>query len=548
MKRLLFKERGQHGRSGRSGYLAFANAVVILAVGGLMPRDAAGDGVLPPDVTDRLKAELQEKRFSGVLDVRAGDRSLWRHVSGSASSSKSVFWVGSVSKQFAAVAALKLADQGKLSLDGPVAERLGLGGRALNSEGVQCTLADVLHHTCGLPSGNVCSMTHLDDPRVQEKFLHCVAALTLKSKPGAKYAYSNVGYDLVGVLVSRTAGTSYEAFLKKELLVPLGMESTGVDLGGNPDARRRLVQGEAFNGFGWSRTWPWLLLDPTGPGTAGASGNIFSTLEDLHKWNQALHGGRVLSPPTYSRLVTPALDDYGFGVGIEKSKDGTQWIWHNGSITPMGWSSFVAYIPSKDISVVGLANRSRHSSHVMRATRSLALAALGEAVDSPILKDPADQDLAVEMLFFILPFIVTWSVLWLAWNLVRGPRRGSVWWYGALLTSGALYLFAVSLFDFYDRAAVMSPPLLVVVAIGLVLHRKKLDWSFRQNWGDKKLRRKMLGQLIAAGLLAFVSANTARVWLVAFVLGEGLLLYALAGRRRVVREAIQQPSGPSAAA
>jgi hypothetical protein len=435
-----------------------------------------------------------------------------------------------------------------LSLDGPVVERLGLGDRSLSLEGVQCTLADLLHHTCGLPSGNVCSMTYLDDPRVQEKFLRCVAALPLKSTPGAKYAYSNVGYDLVGVLVSRTAGTSYEAFLKKELLVPLGMGSTGVDLRGHADARRRLVQGEAFNGFGWSKTWPWLLLDPTGPGTAGASGNLFSTLEDLHQWNQALHGGRVLSPATYSRLVTPALDDYGFGVAIEQSKNGTPWIWHNGSITPMGWSSFVAYIPSKGISIVGLANRSRHSSHVMRATRSLALAALGEAVEGPILKDPADQDLAVEVLFFILPFMVTWSVLWLAWSLVRGPRRGSVRWYGTLLTSGALYLFAVSLVDFYDRAAVMSPPLLVIVAIGLVLHRKRLDWSFRQTRGDKKLRRELLGQLIAAGVLAFVSPTPARGWLVAFVLGEGLLLCALAGRWSVVREAIRQPSGPSEAA
>lgn len=537
-----YKSRGEHSmrivprdddfrrrRAVRS--LLFASTLAVFAVS-FVPLEAAGQGELPLETVDRLKVELHDKRFSGVLDVGVGDRSLFRFVSGSDISTSSVFWIGSVSKQFAAVAALRLVDQGKLSLEGPLAEKLGLGGDALRLDGVPCTLADALHHTCGLPSGNVCSITRLDELGPQEEFLRCVADLTLKSRPGVKYAYSNVGYDLVGVLVSRTAGIPYRDFLKKEFFAPLAMGSTGVDLRSHPDARQRLIQGEAFNGFGWSRTWPWLLLDPSGPGTAGASGNIFSTVEDLHTWNRALHGGHVLLPATYSRLVTPLLDDYGLGVSIEKSKNGTQWIWHNGSITPMGWSSFVAYIPSKEISVVGLANRSRHSSHVMRATRSLVLAALGEAVESPILKDAADQDLAVEMLFFILPFIVGWSILWLGWNLARGPRRGSVQWYGALLTNAALYLFAVSLFDFYGRAATMSPPLLVVVSIGVTFHRKRLGWSFRQTWADKKGRRKMLGQLLAAGLLGYVSAPTARLWLGAFVVSQGLLLYFLVARRQ----------------
>jgi hypothetical protein len=195
------------------------------------------------------------------------------------------------------------------------------------------------------------------------------------------------------------------------------------------------------------------------------------------------------------------------------------------------------------------ANRSRHSSHVMRASQSLALAALGEAVDSPILKDPADQDLAVEVLFFLLPCLVTGSVLRLAWSLVRGPRRDPVRWYGSLLTGGAFYLFAVSLFDFYDRTAVMSPPLLVVVTIGLVLHRKKLDWPSRTTWRDKNLRRDIFGQLIAAGLLSFVSPNTARLWLAAFVGCEGLLLHLLVGRsRRRIPAAARQPPGRSEAA
>lgn len=525
-------------RNGSGWSFRFVVSVAILVLNCLTPSNAAAEGQLPPEIVARLAGELQENQFSGVLDVRAGDRTLWRHVSGTAASENSVFWVGSVSKQFAAVAALKLVDQGSLSFDGPIAEALGMGGSALRYEGVPCTLADVLNHTCGLPAGNVCSFVGLDDRRVQEKFLRCVADLRLDSKPGSAFVYSNVGYDLVGVLVSRAAGMSYEDFLQRELFAPLGMDSTGVDLRVHPDARRRLVQGEAYNGFGWSKTWPWLLLDPAGPGDFGAAGNIFSTAGDLHRWNEALHGGRVLSPALYSRLTTPGLSRYGLGVVIEQSTIGTQWIWHNGALAPMGWSSFVAYIPSEGISVVGLANRNVYSSHVIPATRSLVLAALNEPVDTPLLNDPGLR----EIVFFLLPISVSFNILRIIKEVVRGPRRGCIRWYITLLTSGALYLFFISLFDFFDRAAMMAPPLPVVIALGLALHRRKLVWPSRQVWRNEGGRLRLLGELLWAGLLGFLSGPTARLWLVAFIVSQALFLYFLIGRRTATSAAVSDPT------
>ncbi|MHB8876775.1 MAG: serine hydrolase domain-containing protein [Myxococcaceae bacterium] len=503
-----------------------------LALPGLLVATLLSSGAraeLPPSAAPDLDAELRRVGFSGVISVQAAGQPVYQFSSPAGLGGQSVFWVGSVSKQFASVAALRLVEQGRLSLDEPVAPKLGLAPGALSRDGATCTLAQVLHHTCGLPSGLVCAINSLDEEGPQRRFLRCVEALALESAPGAKYAYSNVGFDLVGVLVARTAGLPYGAFLERELLAPLNLRSTGVRLAG--PARDRLVQGEAFTGFGWAGTWPWLLLDPAGPGTLGASGNVFSTADDLHAWNRALHGGRVLKAETYSRLTTPELDKYGLGVVLEETKDGTRWIWHNGSLSPMGWSSLVAYVPSKGLSVVGLANRTRNTSHVMSATRGVVLTLLGELTRSPELEDLSDRDLAVEMVFFVFPLVVLWSVLWLSWTLLRGPRGRPVRWYATLLVNAALVLLGATMFDFFDRAKVVAPALLGIVALGLVLRRSRLDLAFRASWVDRKERWKVLSYLVAAGALSYVSGNTARLWLAGFVVAEGLLVFWLARRR-----------------
>jgi CubicO group peptidase (beta-lactamase class C family) len=505
----------------------FALCLHIWAIGGHSPANAA-PGEPSPSIVAHLERELRHQDFSGILEVRAGGRSLYRYASEREINPRSVFWVGSVSKQFAAVAALRLVEQGKLSLDEPMAERLGLKDGALQFENVPATLADVLHHTSGLPSGNVCTIPSLDREGPQQAFLKCVGDLKLGSRPGSQFAYSNVGYDLVGILVARASGMPYGEFLRKEFFVPLGMKSTGVNLRESGDAQQRLVQGEAFFGFGWARTWPWLLLDPTGPGTAGASGNLYSTTDDLHTWNQALHGGRLLSPAIYKRFLTPALDNYGLGVAVEKSRRGTPWIWHNGSLSPMGWSSYVAYIPENEVSVVGLANRTIHTSHVMQASRNLVLASLGEDVEPPLLEPLTDQDRVREMVFFIVPLILAGAVLSLGWDLTRGPRGRPVKWVSALLLLGSLSVFIASMFDFYGRAPWLALSVIASAATGIVLHRQGVGGSLRQSWTDKKERSDALANVFAAGVLAVVADPSGRVWLSAYIASLGVLVCILA--------------------
>jgi CubicO group peptidase (beta-lactamase class C family) len=511
-------------------------ALALTAIFALVPGARADSSPI-----EALRGELARRGFSGIVDLRVAGENRFRYASDGRGftarcAAGSVFWIGSVSKQFAAVAALRLVDRGKLDLDAPVERYLPQLAPALSRDGARCTVAQVLHHTCGLPSSNVCLEMAMDTPAGQTEFVECVAGIALRSKPGARYAYANVGFDLIGVLVARLSGTSYAEFLQRELLRPLQMTHTGVDLRHNPRARQRLVPGQLFAGWGFANTWPWVGLSPFGPGTAGASGNIYSTVDDLHRWNTALHGGRVLEPQSYQRLITPALDDYGLGIGVERSQTGRRWLWHNGSLTPMGWSAFVAYIPSLRASIVGLANRTRHTSHVMRATRALVRTTLGERVSPPILAAPSQKDRTVELLFFVLPLLFVIAVSLLTWELWRGPRqRSPLFWYAKVLTHATLYLFAVSLFDFFGRTVYFAPPLFVVLGLGLVLHRRRLDLELAAAWRDRKQRRKLVAAALPIAVLLFVSSWTARTWFVALLVVEGLLLLLIAPRRPTPR-------------
>lgn len=523
----------------RRSALTFA----IVLLGGQWELNAAPMENRFRDLKKALETELREKKFSGILDVTRAGTSIYRYSSDGTAENKtkiddaSVFWIGSVSKQFAAAAALKLVDRGILSLDEPLSRSIkGLSSTALKRDQSECTLAHLLHHTCGLPAGNVCVIPnlHLEDRR--HAFLDCLSGVSLESKPGTQFKYSNLGYDLIGVLVATIAKMPYATFLQQEFFTPLGMKDSGVFLDEHTEAKARLIQGQLYYGAGWISTWPWLMLSPTGPGTRGASGNLFSTVAELHRWNRALHRGEVLKPTTYQRMITEALDDYGMGISVERTPKGVLWLWHNGSLTPMGWSSFVAYVPSIDVSVVGLSNRTHHTSHVMAATRSLVMGLLEEPTTTPLLKTPTPRDTAIEMIFFLGPLLFIVGVFGIVWQTVRGPRQNLPIWYAKLFASGTIACFAATLFDFFGRTKFAVPPLVVLIGISLFWYRNQLDPAIRSalraTWEHKRQRWSFLSFILTSILLFYVSSSDAKLWIVGVLLIEVTWISALFWWRR----------------
>ena len=281
-----------------------------------------------------------------------------------ARSADDVFFIGSLSKQFTAVAALTLVDDGQLRLDAPVASYFDdVPDDAWTLEGQVCTVERLLRATCGLrrtvwaPGDEV---GHPDDPALARAYRQAIAATSLDFPPGADHAYSNAGYDLAGMLVSEVAGAPLATVLRDRVLGPLGLPDTGIGAAGLGKVEDRVQRGQLYIG-GWWDAGTLTGLGPSYVASIGAAGGMWSTGHDLARFTRAVHGGELLSPGSYEAFTTPGPDgEYAMGViRIERDLDDgpSEVIWHNGGLSPHGHSSFLAWLPDHDEVVVVLGHR-----------------------------------------------------------------------------------------------------------------------------------------------------------------------------------------------
>jgi len=320
--------------------------------------------------------------FSGVASLQQDKKERFVHVSGVSDARSGIahskttrFPICSLSKQFAAVSVIRLSDDGLVDLDAPLhtyvkgLEQLELGGQV-------CTVRHAMNHRCGIErqisSG---SGGHLTDTAVRVQYLGAINDAELLHAPGSKLLYSNVGYDLLGLLVEDVSGIGYEAFLKSRFFSALNMVNTGIETEvDTPGHARGLLWMKWFN-LDVAQT---LMHAPNYASTLGAAGNIYSTVDDLHRWNNALHTGQILSPAGYKALIKaptvkrkqdegkPAqTGGYAGGLINIEYDNGTQLIWHNGALVPYMFSTFMGYVPQTKTSFVVLTN---HATFVSRLT------------------------------------------------------------------------------------------------------------------------------------------------------------------------------------
>lgn len=283
-----------------------------------------------------------------------------------------IFRIGSITKQFTAVAILQLVEQGKLSLDDELTKFIP--DYPTNSRKI--TIHHLLTHTSGIPS-----YTEMDEwtPEVQKKDFTVEELIDLfKDKPmdfepGDQWRYNNSGYILLGYIIEKLSGQTYEQFISDNLFKPAGMENS---LYGND---RIILKNRAY-GYqaghdGYENADYLSMTQPY------AAGSLMSTVGDLYKWNRALLSGKLISKKSldlaFSNFTLNNGEKMNYGYGwMPGDVQGFNMVGHGGGIH--GFLTSEAYFPQEDLFVALLVNCTCIGTD---AANEIAALALGKPFD-----------------------------------------------------------------------------------------------------------------------------------------------------------------------
>lgn len=259
------------------------------------------------------------------------------------------FAIGSNTKQFTAAAILLLEVQGKLK----VTDRICAYIPQCPSAWAVITIKELLTHTSGIPD----FLNTLPDfagyagpPLTPLQIIAHFRDVPLEFAPGTTWKYSNSGYFLLGYIIEQVSGLSYEAFLQKNILTPLNLSDTGYNHNAN---------GVAIGYMDITET----PAEPEDPSLPYAAGALYSTVEDMNRWEQALTTNALLPATSRAEMFATQVAipdappmDAGYGYGLVIGTDsGRPIIWHNGAIS--GFISIEARYPVDDVTVIILGNQ-----------------------------------------------------------------------------------------------------------------------------------------------------------------------------------------------
>ena len=258
------------------------------------------------------------------------------------------FRIGSITKQFTAAAILKLQEKGLLNVNDPLSKYIPDFPR-----GNEVKIYNLLTHTSGIHS-------YTNDPDFiktveaeikPEDLVDQIKKYNYEFNPGDKWEYNNSGYFLLGYIIEKVSGMSYGEFLKQNLFDPAGMKNTGVH--SSHIKLENEAVGYSYENNNVTKSINWDMS------RAGGAGSIYSTVEDLFHWNEALFNGKILSKESLEAAFTPAeIKDginthYGYGWFINENR-GLKTISHSGGL--QGFNSDLTRFVGENFTEVVLLN------------------------------------------------------------------------------------------------------------------------------------------------------------------------------------------------
>ena len=281
-----------------------------------------------------------------IVERGVGEANMTSHVQ---NTPQTKFGIASITKQFTALLILQQVEAGRVRLDVKLSDylpwyRADTGGRI--------TIEQLMHHTSGLPadfddpenSATEAASKH-DEP---EPFAQAHCQRNLAAAPGTQWAYSNCGYILLGLVLEHVTGEPFERLLRERILEPLGMRDSGMDHNdlveqGGAVGYRRLA-GVRY------RRGPYI-----DQGHIFSAGSMYSTVEDLWKWNEALRESSVISPSMREAIFTADKANWGYGWFVTKLANGSTLEEMRGDM-PDNYFATIRRYPERRAAIIVLRN------------------------------------------------------------------------------------------------------------------------------------------------------------------------------------------------
>lgn len=322
------------------------------------------------EATDSLpsvSAELAEKvdsymntvEYHGVVFVAQEGEVIFEkaygfsdHQTEEANRTDTIFELGSITKQFTAVAIMQLKEQGLLTLDDPLSLYIP---EYPNAE--QITIRQLLNMTSGIPdyvtsgalgvgldTASEFSFELLEQVKIimtsqytHAQIVEAISGYELLFEPGTDYSYSNTNYYFLGMIIEELSGVSYFDYLEQNFFVPLGMQSTSTDPADLTSSGAIILQNGEIYLPSQDRTLSY------------AAGVICSTAEDLYRWETDVLNGKILAEESWKEVFAAGEFDYGFGWSI-----GPDCYYHGGATA--GFNTMVMILPDTDTVIIALSN------------------------------------------------------------------------------------------------------------------------------------------------------------------------------------------------
>lgn len=332
---------------------------------------------------DQICKEFAEKQhlpslvYGLVVDgklVHSGNVGIINTATKNRANNASVYRIASMSKSFAAMAILKLRDAGKLRLDDPAYLYIPeLKGQKFSSDSPEITIRHLLTHGAGFPEDNPWGDRQLaiSDETMLKMFKK---GISFSNTPGTAYEYSNMGFAMLGYIIKKVSGQTYQTYINENILKPLGMVNTYWDY-------TKVPQNQLVKGYRWLDE-NWVEQPMLGDGAYGAMGGMLTTMDDFAKYT-AFHLSASVSDAKESPVLKrsslremhqpwnisafnlenkigngklfPFVSAYGYGLRWIEDAEHKVGIGHSGGLP--GFGSNWKILPKYGIGIISFANR-----------------------------------------------------------------------------------------------------------------------------------------------------------------------------------------------